>query len=319
MEQQARAQSEQMQKFMHRMETHCAESDVRVETLVGSVEKAISRIDAAEGRLNSRIDALEKRLEEPNEEVTRRLKALEDRVAAVESKPPPPLSAGFVAGLAGGPSLPTSAGASSASSAHRLGSAAWGGSVQAGKFVPTKLMVRGWSVYGDREAGRNGLSKDEATRIAEALLGDMDKDLRAMIKLDGLFHRNWQLVLRFVDGVEGEDCWNVLREVKSKLLGVRVNDRDLYATMEQPPWKALANRHLRAAAQAMRETVQSSMEFAFEWKQPQLYLTKLDGKQMDVLLGSEHRKECRWQWNSVALDKLGIAVPQLARAFEAAL
>jgi hypothetical protein len=168
-------------------------------------------------------------------------------------------------------------------------------------------------------SGKHGLSKDETSAFAEALLRDLDPATRAVVKLDNLYHRNWQFVLRFTDGVEGEDCWNVLRDVKAKLKGVRGNVRDLYAVLEQPPWKAIANRHLRAAAQALRETLQAPMEFMFEWRQSQLYLTKLAEEKKDVLLGCEIRKECRWQWTAIAIDKLGVDSAKLARAFVAAL
>jgi hypothetical protein len=181
------------------------------------------------------------------------------------------------------------------------------------------MMIRGWSAFGDREAGRNGLSREEAQKMADGVVADLPADMRALVEVPQPFHRNWQITLRFQADLPSEDCWTVFKEVKRICEGIKIRDKSIYCIMESPPWKVIANRHMRSAGQAFRECLNKPCELTLDWKQSQVWVSKIGTETVDAMIGHEHRASCTWCFNWVALEKLGLAREAIQRAFDNAL
>jgi hypothetical protein len=288
-----------MDRWMGKLDERHAESEVRLESLTSSVEKAVLRLDSVEARMSQRLDLLEKKMNEPNPqpvEMNKRLEALEARLSAVESKPPPAAHAGGPMSARSGSSFLTTAGTASVEDARRLHGAA-GYQAENQRFVPTKLMIRGWSEYGDRESGKNGLTRTEAQAILEGLVADLPNDMQSLVQIAAPFHRNWQLTLRFQNDLPSDDCWSVFKEVKKLCEKTELRGNKLYCIMESPPWKLIAKKHMRAAGQAIRELLKKDVQYSFDWKQSQLWISAITGEPLDIMAGSEYRRDSVWNFS----------------------
>jgi hypothetical protein len=268
---------------MEEIKTQFAEEihKVRQENVVMH-NNAMKHADAIELTLKSEIQAC-------NAAMSDRVAKIEEDLRTLSSRPPP-----------SGPSSYAGSGYAGSSTGHD------------GNFVPGVLFVRGWAPYTNDPALRTGISKERATQLEIDIKAKLKQNTRACIKRTQLSgFKVYQIVFVFEDRVSSDARWDCLRDFASCLEGVTVEGKQLFATLESPPWKKARNGALGKAQRAVAH-LKPELALKTDWPTGELWCTA-----PEIRLGHWNRNCSKWVWFRSSLDHIGVDEQALHAALAA--
>jgi hypothetical protein len=302
-------QSEQqtmMQSFLGEQRARDLEREAAFESLRMDVRTSCEAVTGQVQELKASTVALGTRLNEVSAcatDVRNRFEALEKRVESIEK-------GGHVAAAArlNMYQLP----GQRPSGGGGGGGGGGPGSAEAGRFVPTKIYLRGWSKYGDPQSG---ISEDRVVTVMEALLSSLPAALRdRVLRCQAPYFRNWQGTFLLRETVSPDMAFELNKSMNEKLVEdqVLINGRKLYCVVEAPAWKRFRNGAIMRAKDKvllLREGWEHKLKCDFA--AGELWCTE------PVLsLGQWRRNEEQWKWNIENLTRLQLSVADLERAAE---
>jgi hypothetical protein len=294
-----------MQQFMSRVEASGHARDEKLEAVAGSLERVVSRLDAMEAREATAAAASEAAV---NECVAGLVKKVEDLSARLDAVSMPPPNA-TPRSLVGSSRRSSTAGSGATSSVVQQRRSAHDASEP---FVPTRCYIRGWSDFGDREKGINGITESDARKVAESLLNGLPAPHCDRVTAGRFYHRNWQIALVWRRGLGSDECWDTLKLLRSLIekRAIKINGRVPYISMQNSPERTESNRCLRIAEHVVGE-LGKDIELKTDWPAGELWTVKFGVAPLDIRLGFFHHKKEVWVWQPENLQTVNLTLEEV--------
>jgi hypothetical protein len=295
-------QSSMMQQFLAGQTARDLERDTALEALRNDVKSSVDGVAAQIQEIKTTNVALGQRLNEVAScatDVRTKFEGLEQRVAALEKGPA--LQGARRLNLDGLVGNPGGGGG---------GGPPGGSHESSGRFVPSKIFLRGWATFNDPSTG---ISEDRLVPVMEALVSSLaagDRD--CVLRCQAPYFRNWQGVFLLQPHVTGDRAFALCKSMNDKVRedDILINGKRLYAVVEAPAWKRMRNGAvLKAKDKYVALRPGSAAKLKCDFAAGELWLTE-----PILSLGTWRRNEGEWRWCTASLDALGIRVEDLELA-----
>jgi hypothetical protein len=294
-----------MQSFLGEQRARDLEREAAFESLRMDVRTSCEAVTCQVQELKASTAALGTRLNEVSAcatDVRNRFEALEKRVESIEK--------GGHAAAAARLNLDQLLGQRPSGGGGGGGGGGPGPSAVAGRFVPTKIYLRGWSKFGDPQSG---ISEDRVVTVMEALLSSLPAAQRdRVLRCQAPYFRNWQGTLLLRETVSPDMAYELNKSMNEKLVEdqVLINGRKLYCVVEAPAWKRFRNGAImRAKDKVLLLRTGWEHKLKCDFAAGELWCLE------PVLsLGQWRRNEEQWKWNTENLARLQLSVGDLERA-----
>ena len=321
-----------MQGFLDRQQATLTAQDVKVDALICRMDQCVDQVQTIDQRLSKlesssgsvsglveKVTALEGTISRMSsslagsDEGLRRVvsEVLSEQQQQHNQQPYQRFASSSPAGSSGsaGPDLSTAAaqyGRGPFFSPGSIPSSHFRADAPSARFKPSKIYIRGWSVFGDMDKNVNGLPEEVLVPILEELIASIPAPLREhVLRAEAPFHRNWQGVIRFRDGTDSEAVWSVHRHLKT-LPAMIINGKKLYPVVEQPAWER-SQASLLKRAERIVASKRSEVSVKIDYSAAKLWSTAPE----DLFLGGISRPTGQWKWSGDALKLMNATVADL--------
>ena len=183
------------------------------------------------------------------------------------------------------------------------------------RFIPNRAFIRGWSDFETKATTM--LPGENVVAVMNAVRDHMPHAAtRCISNMSAPYFRNWQGTFSFADNTNPDDIFAFAKLANEVLKqdDMKLNNKQLYITVDKPPWKKEQNSMVARADRTFRAMQNANvLTCRIDWSSGQLWCTA----PREALLGgiSRTRSGPVWKWEEDAISRLGVSMVDLSHAF----